>query len=152
PDGKKVFVWNALPGETLLRRLIKQKHSFAEAIAEEVVVASPDRTAAREANFLATSPWQIMTFTAETRYKKLLVQEVFDQAKLAVPDFVLTGPEDSAAYGYRNKMEYSFWGDDSGLHLALHYRGSHGKQAVEGCALAMPGIDQVAQAVRAHLA
>src|SRR5262249_16230256 len=89
---------------------------------------------------------------AEMRSKKLLVQEVFDQAKVAVPDFDLTGPEDSAAYGYRNKMEYSFWGDDSGLHLALHYRGSHGKQAVEGCVLARPGIDQAAQAVCAHLA
>ena len=38
-DGRKVFVWNALPGETVRVQVIKQKSSYAEAIAEEVMVA-----------------------------------------------------------------------------------------------------------------
>ena len=42
-DGRKVFVWNALPGETVRVRIIKKKRSYAEAIAEEVVVASAER-------------------------------------------------------------------------------------------------------------
>jgi tRNA/tmRNA/rRNA uracil-C5-methylase (TrmA/RlmC/RlmD family) len=33
PDGRKVFVWNALPGETVRVRIIKTKRSYAEAIA-----------------------------------------------------------------------------------------------------------------------
>jgi 23S rRNA (uracil1939-C5)-methyltransferase len=54
-------------------------------------------------------------------------------------------------FHYRNKMEYSFWGDDDGLHLALHMRGSHGKQIVQGSELALPALDAGAIAVLAEL-
>lgn len=149
-DGRKVFVWNALPGETVAIRIIKQKRSYAEAIAEEVLAASPDRIAPREANYLATSPWQIMQFTVENDYKRQIVLDLFAHEKVALP---AVGP---TMYGeqqwqYRNKMEYSFWGDDAGLHLALHQRGSHGKQVVAGSELAMPAVDQAAQAICAQL-
>ena len=145
PDGRKVFVWNALPGETLRIRLIRQKRSFAEAIAEEVSEPSPDRVLPREANFLATSPWQMMSFTAENRHKKLITDEIFKRAKVRVPEFSLTATGQS--YGYRNKIEYGFWGDDSGLHLATYRRGSHGKDIVNGSALSMPGMDAAANDV-----
>jgi 23S rRNA (uracil1939-C5)-methyltransferase len=59
-DGRKVFVWNALPGETVRVRIIKKKRSYAEAIAEEIVTASPERVEPSEANYLATSPWQTL--------------------------------------------------------------------------------------------
>ena len=62
-DGRKVFVWNALPGETVRVRIIKAKHSYAEAIAEEIVKASAERVEPSEANYLATSPWQMMTLS-----------------------------------------------------------------------------------------
>jgi 23S rRNA (uracil1939-C5)-methyltransferase len=145
-DGRKVFVWNALPGETVRIRLIKQKRSYAEAIAEEIVTPSTDRIAPKEENYLATSPWQIMTFEAENRYKREIVSELFQHEKVALPDFgetVHVGSE----WQYRNKMEYSFWGDEDGLHLALHQRGSHGKQIVEGSELALPAVDVAAQAI-----
>lgn len=48
-------------------------------------------------------------------------------------------------------MEYSFWGDDNGLHLALYRRGTHGKQIVTGSQLALPAIDAAARAVLAEL-
>lgn len=44
-------------------------------------------------------------------------------------------------------MEYSFWGDESGLHLALHNRGSHHKSIVKGSSLAMLAVDHAAQTV-----
>ena len=62
-DGRKVFVWNALPGETVTLRMLKSKKGFAEAIAEEIVTPSKDRIDPIEpASYLATSPWQIMNF------------------------------------------------------------------------------------------
>ncbi|HSX05844.1 MAG TPA: TRAM domain-containing protein [Candidatus Saccharimonadales bacterium] len=149
-DGRKVFVWNALPGETVRVRVIKKKRSYAEAIAEEVVQASPEREQPREENYLATSPWQMMTFAAENKYKAEIVHELFTHEKVEVPAFdgmVTSGDE----WYYRNKMEYSFWGDDDGLHLALHRRGSHGKQIVAGSELAMPALDAGARAVLAEL-
>lgn len=149
-DGRKVFVWNALPGETVRVEIIKKKRSYAEAIAREVVTSSPERVEPREENYLATSPWQMMTLEAENAYKSEIVRDLFAHEKVALPDFgpvVQTDPE----WHYRNKMEYSFWGDDDGLHLALHQRGSHGKQIVTGSLLALPAIDVAANAVLAEL-
>lgn len=168
-DGRKVFVWNALPGEKVRIEIIKQKRSFAEAIAVEILEPSAERMEPVEANYLATSPWQMMTFDAENTYKKAIVVELFQQAHVKIPEFsVATVPGKAAQAGelvsqlgamenpsgvfhYRNKMEYSFWGDDDGLHLALHQRGSHGKQIVTGSLLAMPAIDTAANAVVAQL-
>lgn len=168
-DGRKVFVWNALPGETVRVRVIKKKRSYAEAIAEEIVTASPERVEPREENYLATSPWQMMTFEAENKYKSSIVQELFQQAHIDLTRFDLTTVSGKAArddefisspgamenplgvFHYRNKMEYSFWGDDDGLHLALHQRGSHGKQIVQGSELALPALDAGANAVLAEL-
>src|ERR1700759_4416457 len=86
-DGRKVFVWNALPGETVRVRIIKKKRSYAEAIADEVVIASPERTEPREENYLATSPWQMMTFKAENEHKAEIVRELFAHEKVALPVF-----------------------------------------------------------------
>lgn len=146
PNGKTVFVWNALPGEKAMVRLIKQKRHFAEGIAVEVVQASPERIEPQEANYLATSPWQIMDFDSENRYKKNIIEDLFGQHKVVLPEgFELT--HDSHEWQYRNKMEYSFWGDEQGLHLALHKRGSHGKDIVTGSALAMPAVDAAANKI-----
>lgn len=144
-DGRKVFVWNALPGEKVVARVIKKKRSYAEAIAEEIIEPSPERVEPQEENYLATSPWQMMTYEAENKYKKAIVAELFQQAHVSIPDFQISFPE--AQWHYRNKMEYSFWGDDDGLHLALHRRGSHGKQIVAGSKLALPAIDAAANAI-----
>jgi 23S rRNA (uracil1939-C5)-methyltransferase len=149
PDGRKVFVWGALPGEKVQVRILKGKRSYAEAVADAVLQPSPVRIAPREANYLATSPWQIVTFEAENDYKKRIVTELFTQAHVALPDFAMTTAGDE--WHYRNKMEYSFWGDEDGLHLALHERGSHRKTIVQGSELALPAIDRAAMDMVAEL-
>ena len=149
-DGRKVFVWNALPGEMVRARTIKQKRSYVEAIATDILKVSPERIEPSEANYLATSPWQIMMYEAENRHKRAIVEELFAHEKVVLPAFGETIHEDNE-WQYRNKMEYSFWGDDEGIHLALHQRGSHGKQIVEGSALAMPAVDRAASAIATRL-
>jgi 23S rRNA (uracil1939-C5)-methyltransferase len=149
PDGRKVFVWGALPGEKVQVRILKGKRSYAEAIVEAVLEPSPLRIAPREANYLATSPWQILPVEAENDYKHRIVTELFTQAHVPLPEFTMTAVGDD--WHYRNKMEYSFWGDEDGLHLALHNRGSHRKSIVEGSELALPAIDAAARAIVAEL-
>ena len=149
-DGRKVFVWNALPGELVRARTIKQKRSYVEAIVTDILEASPERIEPREINYLATSPWQIVTYEAENRYKRSIVDELFTHEKVALPALDETVHEDNE-WRYRNKMEYSFWGDDDGIHLALYERGSHGKQIVDGSALAMPAVDRAASAIATRL-
>jgi len=150
PDGRRVFVWNALPQEVLKIRLLKAKKGFAEAIAEEVIKASPDRVEPVEsASYLATSPWQMMNFAAENRYKKDILIETFEREKIKLPEFEFI--HDDRELGYRSKMEFGLWGDDDGINLAHFVRGSHGKTKVKGSALAPKELNQAAAAVLAEI-
>lgn len=144
-DGRKVFVWNALPEETVSVELGRSKKSYAEGLAVEVIKPSKDRIEPKEQNYLATSPWQIMDFATENHWKQEITRELFTGAGIKLPKFDLQTDENQ--FNYRNKMEYSFWGDDDGIHLALYNRGSHQKQIVQGSALALPALDEGAQAV-----
>ncbi len=149
PDGRKVFVWNTLPGEEVEIRIIKKRRDYAEAIAVEVITPSEQRIEPQEQNYLSTSPWQIMTYKAENIYKHDILKEIFSREHISLPDFAFIAP--SEQWHYRNKMEYSFWGDDDGLHLALHQRGSQNKQIIDGSMLAMGAIDIAANNVLKEL-
>lgn len=144
-DGRKIFVWNALPGEKAVVTILKQKHSYAEGIATDILGPSNKRVVPKDTHYLATSPWQILDFTAENEYKGEITKELFTQHNIVLPDTAVIHTDQS--FNYRNKMEYSFWGDEEGLHLALHDRGSHRKAIVHGSSLALPAIDKAAQAM-----
>ncbi len=148
-DGRKVFVWNALPGETVSVELWRKKKSYAEGLAVKIIKPAPERVEPKEQNYLATSPWQIMNFATENHWKQEITSDIFQQSGIKLPDFRLQ--TDGVEYHYRNKMEYSFWGDDDGVHLALYNRGSHQKQIVTGSALALPALDTAANALVAEL-
>lgn len=145
PDGKKVFVWNALPGEKVEASIYKMKSSYAEAVATKVIKASPERCEPRDPDYLATSPWQIINWEVENSYKKNITKKIFVDFKLDFPEPFMRFLLDD--YYYRNKMEYSFWGNEDGLNLALHRRGSHNKIIVPGSSIAMKQVDSVANAV-----
>ncbi len=145
PDGRKVFVWNALPNETVSVRLTKKRRDYAEGVAEDIIEPSIDRIKPVDESYLSTSPWQVMNFAAENKYKSEILKETFQREGLDLPefDFVTAGEE----FHYRNKMEYSFWADDLGLSLALFNRGSHGKRTIKGSSIARPEIDAAASKI-----
>lgn len=145
-DGRRVFVWNALPGETVQVRLTKNKRGHAEAIAEEITIPSPLRQSPKDEAYLSTSPWQIVNFATENKYKQDILTETLLREHVAY-DGDIPMHAGKREWQYRNKMEYSFWADDDGLHLALFNRGSHQKQIIQGSSIAMPVIDEVANKV-----
>ncbi len=145
-NGQKIFVWNALPGEEAKVQVWRRKKQFAEGLATEILKSSEHRVEPKEPeSYLATSPWQIMDSDYENEQKKLLIEEIFSREKIKLPVFEFTA--DSKPFHYRNKMEYSFWADDTGLHLALYNRGSHQKAIVTGSQLAMSALDVAAHAI-----
>lgn len=157
PDGKKAFVWGGLPGETVEVLLTKSKASFAEGIVQQVLTASPKRVVARDPeSFLSTSPWQIMPFEDELQAKTDLIREAFELHHIADALPSLDMYSDGVQYGYRNKVEFSWWwehaddaaGTPGSLDLAFFKRGTHGKQPVNGTSLVRPEINALALAVR----
>lgn len=148
--GKKAFVWGGLPGESVTIQVTKKKSSFIEGIVTEVHSPSSERIEPADTeSYLSTSPWQIMTFVAEQRYKAALIEEAFELHDIVVPepiDIYTDGKE----LAYRNKIEFSWWWDKEAeqLDLAFFRRGTHGKIPVEGTSLAHPTINTASQAIR----
>lgn len=151
-DGRKCFVWGGLPGETVTVHITKKKSHFVEAIVKEVVSPSPDRIQPRDPDsYLSTSPWQIMPLEIEQAYKRQLIDDAFTLHSIALPETIDIYCDD-VAYGYRNKVEFSWYSEigESGdtLDLAFFRRGSKGKIVVDGTSLAHPAINNLARAVR----
>lgn len=142
-DGRKTFVWNALPDEIVNVRLTKSRKDYCEGVAESIKKASQYRIAPKESIYLATSPWQIMNLDYENEQKAAIVQEAFAREKVDVGGFSMQS--DGREYNYRNKIEFSFYGDDDGIHYAFFNRGTHQKQIVEDSALALPAINVAAR-------
>jgi len=142
-NGKKALLWGGLPGETVIAQVTKKKSNYIEGYITEVVKASPQRiTPVDPDSYLSTSPWQIMDFAAESHYKAALIEEAFELHDIVLPE-AITVWSDGVEYGYRNKVEFSFWYDTERetLDLAFFRRGTHGKITVQGTSLASDAIN-----------
>ncbi len=149
-DGRKAFVWGGLPGETVVATFNKQKKRFVDGVVDRVVQPSPARIQAKDPDsYLSTSPWQIMDFASEQRYKAELVREAYALHNIELPD-TIDIYTDNNEYGYRNKIECSFMWDDKTqqLDLAFFKRGSHEKIAISGTAIAHPSLNSLAVQIR----
>lgn len=151
-SGKKIFFWNALPGELISEyQITKNKSHYSEAIATSIIEPSSHRTTPRDDCYLSTSPWQMIDYSYELQLKQELVVELFreHQIDLPAPD-IFTDHRD---YHYRNKMEYALYWDHATnqISLAFHARGSHRKIPITKSSIERPEIFQAAQKIIADL-
>ena len=146
PDGRKIFIWGALPGETCRVAITKSKSKFAHGVVVEVMAAAADRVEPKDNAFLSTSPWQIVPWQTENQQKLQLLEESFEQHKI---EQTFSWFNDDKGWNYRNKMEFSFWWDhDTGLELAFHVRGARHRLPVQGSSLASEKINFAAKQIR----
>ncbi len=147
PDGRVIFVWNALPGETVDIEIIKKKKDYLEAIAIYIRTPSPERINPKDAHFLATSPWQIMSYKTENKWKRDIAIETYK--KIGGNIFADINPDiifPNGQYHYRNKMEFSFIElEDGSTSLAFFQRGGRSRFALTHSELASPLLDKTAQ-------
>ncbi|OIO18810.1 MAG: 23S rRNA (uracil(1939)-C(5))-methyltransferase RlmD [Candidatus Magasanikbacteria bacterium CG_4_10_14_0_8_um_filter_32_14] len=146
-DNKIVFVWNALPGEEVEYKIIKDKKDYLEAVATKIIKASPERVEAQEAEFLSTSPWQIISYQTENKWKKEITQETYKKLGGEIfADLDIPLISDKLDKNYRNKMEFSFTElEDNTKSLAFFERGGRRTFAVKGSILAEEIINETAQ-------
>ncbi len=147
-DGKKIFFWNALPGEDIVSyQITKHKSHYLEAIATSINNPSPFRVEPKDTCFLSTSPWQIIDYSSELQLKAALVQEIFREHRIDLETpAVIT---DNHPYYYRNKMEYALYWDNitNQIELAFHARGSHRKVPIKSSSLENPAIFHAATSI-----
>ena len=110
PDGRVVFISNAVPGDTVSVQTTKKRKNYYEGKATAVLSESADRIPAKCVHFgvCGGCKWQHMEYAAQLRYKEKEVKDHLERiGKLELPEIspILPAP---AQYYYRNKMEFSF--------------------------------------------
>lgn len=165
-DNKVVFVWGALPGEEVEIDVLKKKKNFIEGIVKRVIAPSPFRVQPIDDHFDSCSPWQIMSFAEENKWKKEIAIETYKKnGNISALGGEIVGNSetvrnseeiagnieiatDSVEFGYRNKMEYNFtFNEKNEPSLAFHHRGTHRLRAITNCALAHPAINQAGESI-----
>ena len=149
PEGKAAFVWNALPGETVEVNVYKEKKHMLEGIATTILSASPHRQPPNDSHFMATSAWDIISYSEELRWKKEIANETFAKFAALPNLFVRDVQTDGVEYGYRNKIEYRFMKVKGKISLAVHQRGTRELIPAEQCILASGAINRVAKDILA---
>ncbi len=139
-DSRMALAWGVLPGERARVWPIRQQKGNLLCRAEEILTASPDRIAPREGHYLSCSPWQVMKYPAQVRWKRQILESLFPAVPL--DRFV---PADTI-WGYRNKLEFSFTEDAGRLRLAFHERDSPRRMVAlpEGCRLGSEAMNAAA--------
>ncbi len=156
-DGRKAFVWGGLPGERVTIAVTKRKSKFVEGIVTEVLESSLERVEPRDPDtYLSTSPWQIMSMSAEQHYKSALIEEAFELHDIVLPQAIEVYTN-GVEYEYRNKAEFSWYGHidelsgEERLDLAFFRRGTSGKVIIDNCSLMHPHIMRLAYQIRDYL-
>ena len=145
-NGKKVLAWGVLPGEIADIKQIKNKSGFIEGVATNIKQSCSERVNPQdEDSYLSTSPWQILDFASEQHYKAALIEEAFEMHNIVLPNPIEVFT-DNNEYGYRNKIEFSWWWDTdlNQLDLAFFRRSTKGKIPVTKTSLAPNAINQKA--------
>lgn len=150
-DGKVVFAYGVLPGEKARVYKRIEKRNYIEADVVEILKESPFRAKPKEDHFLSCSPWQIISYEKQVEYKKSIILEGLYQSTKEI----LTIDEFYPAYkiwGYRTKMEYSFFYDDK-ISLAFHKRGDYSSKykLPDGCLLIDKKANDVAGGIVSQL-
>jgi 23S rRNA (uracil1939-C5)-methyltransferase len=147
-DGYVLFVQGALPGDRVRARVTKRKRAYAEARVVELLEPSPDRIEPRAPH--PGAPWQVLPYERQLAEKESQVREALTR---------IGGFEDPTIepivpavepWRYRNKLEYSFGDDPSGLVLGFHRPGRWNEiDDVSEDILASERVDAIRETVKA---
>jgi 23S rRNA (uracil1939-C5)-methyltransferase len=124
-DGFVVFVRRGLPGDRVRARVTKVKRGFAEAIATDVLVPSPNRVEAPCAHYPVCGGcrFQDLDYALQVAAKEDQVRDALKRiGGIAEPPLEPILPAESPFF-YRNKMEYSFTQTPDGPALGFHKSG-----------------------------
>jgi 23S rRNA (uracil1939-C5)-methyltransferase len=144
-NGKIVFSYGVLPGETAKVAVKKEKKNFIEAELIEIIKESPMRVKPEENHYLSCSPWQIMNYELQIKTKKNLIEDFLYQMtkeNIKLDNFVKA----QEIFGYRTKIEYSFVELEGKLYFAFHKRGDYSQKIIldNGCKLIGDKANEIA--------
>ena len=110
PDGRVIFISNAVPEDIVDVQIIKKKKAFYEGVAVKFHRYSPQRETpvCEHFDYCGGCQWQHMNYQSQLFYKQ---QEVVSNLKRLggiIPEEILPILGCEKPYFYRNKIEFSF--------------------------------------------
>jgi 23S rRNA (uracil1939-C5)-methyltransferase len=109
-NGKVVFMENAIPGDVVDLRLIRNRKDWAEGVVTQYREYAKDRVAPFCSHFgvCGGCQWQMLPYDKQILFKQKQVED--NLSRIGKVDLVKVQPLIGAnrTKGYRNKMEYSF--------------------------------------------
>jgi 23S rRNA (uracil1939-C5)-methyltransferase len=167
PDGRVVFLKNAVPGDRVTVQVTKKRKGYYEGFVTELLEPSAERIEPRCMHFgtCGGCKWQNMAYPSQLKFKeKEVVNNLLRIGKLELPEISpILGAADP--FHYRNKMEFSFsnsrWLEPAELEsgkavenrnaLGLHIPGMWDKVLdLRECHLMAPPADAIRLAVKAY--
>jgi 23S rRNA (uracil1939-C5)-methyltransferase len=139
PDGRVVFVPEALPGELVEVDLVEERRDFARGRVLTIITPSADRVAPPCPNVVrgcGGCSWQHLTVDAQRRARLDIVREALSRQGRLTDPTVIAGPEllpDAA----RTTMRF---GVDERGRLGLRTRASHNVVPLGDCLIAHPAL------------
>ncbi len=105
---KAVFVDGALPGERVLARVTKRHRQYDDAVADEILVSSPDRIEPHCAHFAACSGCSLQHLDPERQieFKQKQLLDSLERIGRVAPQRLLA-PMQRDIWGYRRKARLS---------------------------------------------
>lgn len=104
-----IFIPFVVPGDVVDLKILKKKHSYAEAVAVRIVTPSPDRVEpfCQHFGICGGCKWQNLPYSKQLEYKTKQVKDNLERiAKVELPPISpILGSEKTECY--RNKLEYS---------------------------------------------
>jgi len=109
-EGKVIFIENAVPGDIVTVRLIKDKKDWAEGQVLRITGFSSERIQpfCKHFGICGGCQWQMLPYNKQLEYKQdQVLQSLKRIGKLELPEIrPILGSERTT--GYRNKLEYTF--------------------------------------------
>jgi 23S rRNA (uracil1939-C5)-methyltransferase len=149
-NGVVVFASGALPGESVLAEVERERRDFVEAHVIEVFEASPWRVAPRCDHFGQTGSceWEFIAYEEQLRLKSSILTEQLRRIGGFAEVEPLPVVPSPRAWGYRNHARFSV--DEAGRPAYLR-RASHEPVAISSCATLLSEIDQLLPRLQGRL-
>ena len=110
PDGRVIFLQNAVPGDVVTIQTTKKRKAYFEGIVTQIHEYSDKRTSPHCQHFglCGGCKWQNMSYDHQLYYKQREVENNLKRiGHLDIPELLpIKGSKEQ--YFYRNKMEFSF--------------------------------------------
>ena len=144
-DGKTCFIEGALPGETVIARLLQDKKNFLKARTVQILKRSPHRIEAPcgYVGRCGGCQYQHVAYPEELRLKEAQIREIFERSLHVPASTIEPIAHSDKDFGYRNSvtLHRTVADERTPQHLSFIGSDNHSKVAVSNCLIADPRFE-----------